>query len=233
MSAATSWKPYIESPPAAAGVYEWRVPSVAVPGLVVTFAANMRMRGAGFRDVLSPSFDTWDGYRVLVPGGTEWRECEPMELRPHAVARLGVEGLQFVACPYCGNVPSLHGLIRSSGGVSMSSDPHRFNSWWLECCPWGNTPELHDPREIECIRRDAYARAGARRPQSLPDEKVRAIHFEWFTSTGGADTLLGFARVIERACAERWGVTLASPASTVGAAEPFDAATRAQIGKQQ
>ena len=33
----------------------------------------------------------------------------------------------------------------------------------------------------------------------LTDEKIKAIHFEWMTSTCGADTLVGFARAIEAA----------------------------------
>lgn len=38
-------------------------------------------------------------------------------------------------------------------------------------------------------------------PQRKPltDEQIKAVHFEWMTTTCGADTLLGFARAIEAA----------------------------------
>ncbi len=72
------WTLYSERRPDKAGVYEWRVPSKAVPGAVLIVAAHMRMRGAGFSQVLSPSFDHWDGYRVTFGG-----RYKPTNGKPH------------------------------------------------------------------------------------------------------------------------------------------------------
>jgi len=44
---------------------------------------------------------------------------------------------------------------------------------------------------------DGLKDAPQRKP--LTGQEIKAIHFEWMTSTGGADTLVGFARAIEAA----------------------------------
>lgn len=155
------WITYKECRPETEGVYEWRVPSLTVPDMIVLVAAYMRKRGAGYVDVLSPVFDYWDGYRVHVPEGLQWRPTrEHGDVKWHAVKLIGVEGLEHADCIYCGKTPTLHALQRGSmGGVVVSDSPHRFNSWWLKCCGWGETPSLSDPREIERIRLEAFARA--------------------------------------------------------------------------
>lgn len=155
------WVRYEDQRPESEGIYAWRVPSVALSGALVTFHAWMRVRGAGFKTVISPSFDHWDGYRVQVPSGTEWRPADDgAECKWHEVVRVGVEGLDFCVCPYCNKTPILDGYQRgASGGIVVSNDVHRFNHWWLNCCAWGKTPALSDPREIERIRRAALAKA--------------------------------------------------------------------------
>jgi hypothetical protein len=50
----------------------------------------------------------------------------------------------------------------------------------------------------EVIADGSYVKQPAE-PAELSDAQIKAIHWEWFTSTGGADTLYGFARAIERA----------------------------------
>lgn len=153
----TAWIPYTERRPASEGVCQWRVPSKSLPGETLTFAARFRSRGAGYDTVLSPEFDYWDGYLVQVPAGLEWREHDGT-YRGHGCDHITIEGLELSRCPYCGVVPRLFAVqTSSSGGVFVGGDPTRFNSWWMECCRWGRTPHLSDPREIERIRREAFA----------------------------------------------------------------------------
>lgn len=161
------WIDYTAAQPEAAGAYEWRVPSIAVPGAVIVLAAHMRNRGAGYRNVLSPAFDYWDGYRVHVPSGLQWRVASAAnaDIKHYERKLIEVEGLEHCECIYCGKRPTLHAVQSSPrGGVVIGGDPHRLNSWWLECCAWGKTPHLDDPREIERIRRAAIARATGEQP---------------------------------------------------------------------
>lgn len=152
------WIDYRALKPPRAGVFQWRLPSIAVPGMSVTFYAHMRERGAGYSDVLSPVFDYWDGYRVHVPAGTQWRDTDEHQSIPsYEYAGLAAEGVEHIACPFCGAVPRLRAVQGHSGGVVINGDPHKYNRWWLDCCSWGKTPHLGDPREIERIRRAAFA----------------------------------------------------------------------------
>lgn len=146
----TEWISYAQEQPAEKGVYEWRVPSTAVPGLIVTCFAHMRERGAGYRDVISPVFDHWDGYNVLVPKGLQWRKTDQhANLKWHVVTEPQPEGVENDPCPYCQTIPLWQSIIGSpSGGVALSSDPHRANRWWLECCQWSLTPRFADPRTL-------------------------------------------------------------------------------------
>jgi len=153
---ATLWTDYADAKPEA-GLCEWRIPSLSLPGEHIIVSAMMRLRGAGHGDpILSPSFDYWDGYRVHVPCGLQWRVT--LAIDRDAIC---VEGLEHADCIYCERRPTLHGCQRPADGrgVIINGDPWRFNSWWLSCCRWGATPHVDDPRELERIRREAFARA--------------------------------------------------------------------------
>lgn len=155
------WADFSSEKPEVEGVFEWRVPSVAVPGIVVLLAAHMRERNAGYRKEVSPAFDYWDGYRLHVPAGTQWRKPETeIKIPTYEKKLIGVEGLDHAPCIYCGNHPTLHAAQRSrDGGCVIGPNPQHLNSWWLECCQWGKTPHLTDPREIARIRNAAIAAA--------------------------------------------------------------------------
>jgi hypothetical protein len=158
------WRNYAESRPSEAGPYQWRLPSISLAGAFVIFHAHMRMRGNGYSDpILSPSFDHWDGYTVHVPAGAQWREPNPaVKCARHETTGLAIEGLEFAACLYCGNVPMLEGLqAPPGGGVVCNANPQHMNRWRLKCCAWGSSPTLADPREIERIRRAAIAKTEA------------------------------------------------------------------------
>lgn len=171
------WTLYSESRPKAAGVYEWRIASKAVSGAVLIVAAHMRRRGAGGEFVLSPVFDYWDGYRVIVPGGIQWRATElHADMRSCDQKVIEVEGLSPCECIYCGRRPTYSAHHRHrDGGIFCSGNPWDLNSWQFLCCAWGNTPHMKDPREIEAIRRKALATAAdaAQRAADRANEESR------------------------------------------------------------
>lgn len=145
----TEWNAYSDLRPEEAGVYEWRMPSVAVEGLHVRAIAHFRKRGAGLKDVLSPVFDRWDGYRVHTPAGLQWRDvAQAVELGP-CDCIVTPELDEPAPCPFCGQVPEWKSYqYANSGGIVVSSDPHRRNAWRLECCRWAQTPRFSDPRDL-------------------------------------------------------------------------------------
>ncbi|MFJ2455392.1 hypothetical protein ACIOWK_27270 [Pseudomonas protegens] len=151
-----NWIAYAEQRPEAAVAYRWRLPSVGVPGLFVTFLAHMRTRGAGHESVLSPLFDYWDGYRVILPQGVQWQPAEEHAgVKWHDYGGVRAEGVDPCACPYCEKVPLLKGAKRyNDGSLSHGASPHEYNTWWLECCAWARTPHYKDPRDL-VARRDA------------------------------------------------------------------------------
>ena len=59
------WISVEERLPEREGLFEWRVPSRALPGERIIVIAEMRERSAGFSRKFSPEFDWWDGYKLL------------------------------------------------------------------------------------------------------------------------------------------------------------------------
>lgn len=156
----SEWTLYREKRPESAGVYEWRLLSAAVPELVLIVAAHMRWRGAGAKNVLSPVFDYWDGYRVSVPPFAEWRATTDHQgIKSHEQIVVAIEGLEPGACIYCGKRPEIKGFWKTSRGIVVCAEPWRWNSWRFRCCEWGNTPSRSDPRDLEVTRRAAIAKA--------------------------------------------------------------------------
>lgn len=150
------WINYAEHKPDAAGVYQWRVPSLPCEGMFVTFFCHMRERGAGCKSVLSPLFDYWDGYRVIVPDGTQWRTVEaPPEIKWSQYADVTPENVALDPCPFCRRVPAWHGEWRASdGGLFVAGEPYRFNEWRVGCCAWARSPRFSDPRKLAEARRN-------------------------------------------------------------------------------
>lgn len=141
-----------ERPPE--GFCEWRLPSVAVPGLTVTLIAKMRERGAGYQTVLSPVFDYWDGYNVHVPNGLQWRPIsEQPAIQQHETIGPFPEGVTLVPCPFCGNTPKWRSSESDGRGTTICAAPQRHNSWWLApCCKWCASPRYRDPRKLASAR---------------------------------------------------------------------------------
>lgn len=150
------WNAYADVQPESVGPYEWQIPSRACKNMVVRVLANMRERSAGYRTAISPAFDYWDGYNLLVPHGTMWRPApEGTTLKNHEIPLVRIEGLEPVPCPFCHKTPRVKGVHRYGGGIIIGSEAHQYNTWWFECCGWAKTPHLSDPREIEKARRAA------------------------------------------------------------------------------
>lgn len=143
------WTKYSERKPETAGPYRWRMTSQSVKGLPVEFVAHMRTRWAGYKTVLSPDFDYWDGYRLLVPSDAEWATTE-VQCKSHETVGLKLPSVELLPCPFCRVVPFWKGVQTPTygGGVIIGAGPHQYNSWWLECCNWVKTPRLDDPREL-------------------------------------------------------------------------------------
>lgn len=163
---AAGWTLYSEKRPQGEGVYEWRIPSRAVPGMIMIVAAHMRERGAGYTRAVSPSFDYWDGYVLHVPKEIEWRNTKShSEVKEHETKIVSIEGLDPCGCIYCGQKPTFEAYqSHRYGGFTIGPKPWDLNSWRFKCCEWGRTPELSDPREIDRIRRAAIAKATGEQP---------------------------------------------------------------------
>lgn len=147
------WTLYANSRPASEGVYKWRVMSRSCKGLAIQFLAHMRSRGAGFSTVISPSFDHWDGYRVLVPVGLYWRPVAGAPaIKDHQELITCVEGVELAPCPFCKQIPHLTGLQRGLHGVTVGAAPYNFNDWWAKCCDWAAPVHFSDPRELAKAR---------------------------------------------------------------------------------
>lgn len=159
------WTRYADCKPESAGLYEWRVPSKAVPGATLIVAALMRVRGAGYENALSPEFDYWDGYRLHVQCDVQWRTTDLVLDKHRTPAVLSIEGLELSPCSSCGRVPSIEAHQRpASGGIVCLPNPWNLNSWRFICCDWGSTPSMADPRDIERIRRATRAKAAIHAP---------------------------------------------------------------------
>lgn len=132
--------------------YRWRLPLREDPSQFITFIAWTRRRGAGYSDVISPAFDYWDGYKIIMPVGLQWQVVEQSEMKQYNYRDIQIEGVTLDPCPFCGLTPTWKGSDTNWQGTSIGAFPHRFNTWWLTCCSWAKTPRLP---ALELIKRRA------------------------------------------------------------------------------
>lgn len=93
------WTNYTQVNQLPIGEYLWRMPHRKFD-VIVVFRAQVRMRGHGFGDnVASPEFDHWDGYRVHLPSGAQYREVQESD------PDMTIEGIDLLPCPFCGEAP--------------------------------------------------------------------------------------------------------------------------------
>jgi len=127
----SDWKSWANEPATEPGVYRWRLPAQDSAGVSVRpeWSAEAVMRWAGHSKSLQPSFGHWDGYRMCVPDGLEWRELRPEE---GGVDTVWV-GSQIPACPFCGGEPSVVSRQRVAGGTVVGAIPPRHNTFQMHC----------------------------------------------------------------------------------------------------
>lgn len=133
MTLGYEFQDYRQQKPPKEGWYVWRLPHRRIEGLTVIFLAKYRLRGAGHQNVLSPSFDYWDGYRVLLPEGPiEWAHYNGLAPKPGREL-LEFPGIENASCPFCREVPSwrYHGRF-------IGASPNDTEYFYLECCKWFN-----------------------------------------------------------------------------------------------
>lgn len=116
------------------GEYLWRVPHRRLASVWMIFRANVRLRGHGRHDrVPSPDFDHWDGYRVHIQDGTQYRTVRDGD------PKVTVEGIQLLPCPFCGAQP-----LWSTLDGFVGSRPHQDNIFRITHCiaeAWCKTPQ--------------------------------------------------------------------------------------------
>lgn len=126
----SEWIKYSERKPDARGVYLWRMASRTVKGINVISRSEFRLRGAGHENVLSPSFDYWNGYSLTVPGELQWREDDGL------LPDISFEFLPKISeCPFCKNTPSIK-AFEWNNGCRLSPEPYILNQFQLKCCKW-------------------------------------------------------------------------------------------------
>jgi hypothetical protein len=153
-SARYEFRDYRQEKPPSEGWYIWRLPHKFLEGVTLVFLAKYRLRGAGLASVLSPSFDYWDGYRVLLPkGAVEWSEYNGEE--PKAGRELlEVIGVDNAPCPFCKRKPTwrYHGRY-------IAAPPTDTEYFYLECCHWfdGFKSRMRNPVELAAKRNEALS----------------------------------------------------------------------------
>ena len=158
-----AWSRYDVTKPPAEGVYQWRMPNDALGGALVTVFAEFETRWIAVGKELAPRFAEWDGYRLSVPRGLEWRAVNsPPESAGKQFCFPDVQGLTLTECPFCGQVPTWDAVHEPpGGGVYVYPNPSRLNVWWLNCCDWTRSPR-GNPFEI-ADRREKLLRLSVRR----------------------------------------------------------------------
>lgn len=149
-----SWIPWSVKQPENPGMYWWRLQSAVLPELTLIFAASLKTCNG----VTVPPFYHWNEWKAVVPP-CEWKPAPEVPVSSHGEYSLSIENLEFQRCPFCGKIPTLNGYRwAADGGVIITASPQDYNCWWLQCCEWAGSPKYEDPRELERIRREAFAR---------------------------------------------------------------------------
>lgn len=128
---AVTFHDYRKVKPSDEGWYIWRLPHKFIEGVTVIFLSKYRERGAGYETVMSPQFDYWDGYQVLLPKGSiEWAEYDGEPPKPgHNL--IDIVETDNLPCPFCQKVPTWR-----YSGRHITAEPNDTDYFYLECCRW-------------------------------------------------------------------------------------------------
>lgn len=110
---------YSEKKPEKEGVYLWY--KKTENDIFITFKSKMRLRNSG--TILSPDFDHWNGYKVLVPKDVMWREVKEDD------DEINIIGCDLKCCPTCGGKPEVDFL-----NTFVTSRPIDANRFKISCC---------------------------------------------------------------------------------------------------
>jgi len=133
------WTKYSEKKPDVQGVYLWRMQSQKVNGLTVIARAKFRLCRVGHENVLSPEFDYWNGYSLILPGELQWAEDDA------TLPDISFENLPDAkACPFCKKVPTIRSF-EWDHGCRISPEPYILNKFQLKCCGWISGVNFESP----------------------------------------------------------------------------------------
>ena len=147
---AESWTSWEEQQPPS-GMCWWRVESSVITGMMLIFTAQLETCNG----IATPPFYYWSKGKIVIPP-CDWKYAPGID--SPTIQRLSIEGLEFLPCPFCGDVPILRGCQYIDGGLVIGARPQNYNCWGLKCCEWCSKLLYKDPHDIEQIRREAFAR---------------------------------------------------------------------------
>lgn len=137
-----TWKRYSEDRPQVPGMYRWRMKHRL--GFFMEFDAEVYKRGSGH---IVPEFSHWDGWINQVPE-CEWMDAATAKKSNHHPQNLRVDGASFVECPFCSEVPNIHGTSDLRSAALYFERPTSYNVWWLECCHWVKPVYFKSPIDL-------------------------------------------------------------------------------------
>lgn len=164
-----TFRDYRKERPAVKGWYVWRMQHAVLGGVTLIFLARLRERDTGIKR-LSPEFDYWDGYQILLPNVLiEWAEYdgEPPRIGHELIEVVGVEN---DICPFCRNRPAWRYVERHVGAPPTVAD-----SYYLECCHWVAGVEHRMPNPVELAEK---RNAALRNEKKIKEEgAIKVVRF--------------------------------------------------------
>ena len=129
--------------PESKGVFLWKT---KIDDFDIVFPSNMRTRGAGLRNIISPEFDHWNGSQVLLPNQIEsWAESQDefntSKDKNSAPKELKIIGVSLNSCPFCKNEPIIKYNWRSPF-------PNKNSTFEIKCCSWINRKSFNSLTEM-------------------------------------------------------------------------------------
>lgn len=126
------------------GLYIWKT---KIGENEVLFPAVMRYRSILDDRILSPKFDYWTGYQIVIPDiPLEWSEyngefgyTEDQEIPPNLdrLKILKIVGKSLNACPFCKKEPNI--LYHYNADI-----PQRNSNFEINCCSWIKSQSFKD-----------------------------------------------------------------------------------------
>ena len=129
--------------PKESGYFIWKT---KIEGFDIIFPSKMRLRGAGLRNVLSPEFDYWTGFKLILPKEIEeWSELDDsfkISGKANQTPKdLKIIGVSLNKCPFCKNEPTIK--------YSWKDEyPNKNSTFEINCCSWINKKSFKTLKEL-------------------------------------------------------------------------------------